>query len=179
MQGARSNATNNLWKVNGTKVEQPTMSLNAVIDKPTIAERIKFYHASLFSPTLDTLAKAVSAGYLTTFPTFTVKQLRKFPPRSEATVKGHMRAQRKGLKQVVIPSPRVNNTTLTQPPIAYVSDDEEEDDEEEDDEDEDEIESEVTRQELPTQETTTSAQPTSPNQSCLRSVSPNLRPSIH
>jgi hypothetical protein len=157
MQGARSNATNNLWKVNGTKVEQPTMSLNAVIDKPTIAERIKFYHASLFSPTLDTLAKAVSAGYLTTFPTFTVKQLRKFPPRSEATVKGHMRAQRKGLKQVVIPSPRVNNTTLTQPPIAYVSDDEEEDDE-----DEDEIESEVTRQELPTQETTTSAQPTSP-----------------
>ena len=33
MQGARSNATNNLWKVNGTKVEQPTMSLNAVIDK--------------------------------------------------------------------------------------------------------------------------------------------------
>ena len=157
MQGARSNATNNLWKVNGTKVEQPTMSLNTVIDKPTIAERIKFYHASLFSPTLDTLAKAVSAGYLTTFPTFTVKQLRKFPPRSEATVKGHMRAQRKGLKQVVIPSPRVNNTTLTQPPIAYVSDDEEEDDE-----DEDEIESEVTRQELPTQETTTSAQPTSP-----------------
>jgi hypothetical protein len=158
MQGARSSSTNNLWKVNESKKDQPTMSLNAVIDKPTIAERIKFYHASLFSPTLDTLAKAVSAGYLTTFPTFTVKQLRRFPPRSEATVKGHMRAQRKGLKQVVIPSPRVNNTTINQPPIAYISDDEEEDD----DEDAQEIESEVTRQELETHATTESAQPTSP-----------------
>ena len=69
-------------------------SLNATIGCPTIAERIKFCHASLFSPTLVTLMKAINAGYLTTFPVFTAKQVNKYPPSLAATHKGHLKAQK-------------------------------------------------------------------------------------
>lgn len=80
LQGHRGSDTNKLWKLDNNNSFPPNIhSLNSVIDNPTIAERIKFYHASLFSPTLDTLAKAIAAGYLTTFPAFTVKQLRNIP----------------------------------------------------------------------------------------------------
>ena len=61
--------TNKLWNID--KDQPTTHSLNATIGNPTIAERIAFYHASLFSPTLTTLTKAIKAGYLTTFPEFT------------------------------------------------------------------------------------------------------------
>ena len=49
-------------------------SLNAVLDIPTLAERIAFIHASLFSPALDTWMKAIKAGYLTIFPAITLKK---------------------------------------------------------------------------------------------------------
>jgi len=52
LQGQRSNLTNKLWTLNDQKPEKQCHSLNLVIDAPTIAERIKFYHASLWSPTL-------------------------------------------------------------------------------------------------------------------------------
>ena len=73
-------------------------SLNSAIDAPTTAERVAFYHKSLFSPTLSTLAKAIQAGYLTTFPTITTKQLRRWPPDQTATVKGHMHAKRANIQ---------------------------------------------------------------------------------
>ena len=59
--------------------EEATHSLNSVIDAPTITERIKFYNASLFSLTLSTLAQAIAAGFLTTFPVFTTKKYVNIP----------------------------------------------------------------------------------------------------
>ena len=91
MRGTRKDK---LWTMNDTTIR----SLNATIGSLTIAERIKFYHASLFSPTLATLAKAIDAGYLTTFPAFTSKQVNKYPPLLAATHKGHLKAQRQGLR---------------------------------------------------------------------------------
>ena len=88
MQGTRQR--NKLWTMDEPITQHH--SLNSVVDAPTIAERIKFYHASLFSPTMTTLENAIKAGYLVTFPHITTKQLRQFPPNSTATVKGHMHA---------------------------------------------------------------------------------------
>ena len=96
IQGTRQN--NKLWTIDPPTTSPGHHSLNAAIDTPTIAERINFYHASLFSPTLDTLCKAIDAGYLTTFPSFTSNQVRKFPPRSTATAKGHLHAQRSNIR---------------------------------------------------------------------------------
>jgi hypothetical protein len=94
IQGTRQ--SNKLWTID--PITQPTHTLSAVIDAPTIAERIAFYHASLFSPTLSTLCKAIDADYLTTFPQFTSQQVRKYPPSTIATAKGHMNAQRSNIK---------------------------------------------------------------------------------
>ena len=86
LQGVRSASTTFLWKLNKDhnhyqKYEE-FYSLNAVIENPSIAERIKFYLDSLFFPTIQKLSKAIDAGYLTTFPSITSEQVRKHPPRS-------------------------------------------------------------------------------------------------
>jgi len=74
--------------------QETTHSLNSVIDVPTIAI------ASLLSPTLTTLAKAVSPGFLTTFPAFTIKQLFKYSPSSLATSMGHLNTKRSSTQSI-------------------------------------------------------------------------------
>ena len=97
MQGSRDN--NKLWTID---TDNPYMeqqhSMNIAIDTPTLAERIKFFKASLFSLTLDTLAKVIDTGFLTSFPGFTRTQLRKYLPNPIATEKGHMRALRSNIR---------------------------------------------------------------------------------
>ena len=82
-----------LWTIDKTK---PIHSINTTIGNPIIAERIKFYHASLFSMTLAILTNAIDAGYLTTFPEFTTKQVNRYPPSLLATHKGHLKSQKQG-----------------------------------------------------------------------------------
>lgn len=60
------------------------------IGSATPADLVAFAHASLFSPALPTLAKAIDKGFLTNFPGLTAKALRKYPPQSYAMVKGHL-----------------------------------------------------------------------------------------
>jgi hypothetical protein len=80
----------------------------------------------MFSPPLQTLREAIDAGYLTTFPSITAAQLRKYPPRAEATVKGHLRAIKKNHSTVKVPSPRINNLfTDTQQKLPVLIEDEE------------------------------------------------------
>jgi len=61
------------------------------------------------------MCKAIDTGFLTTFPGLTTKQIQKHPPRSQATEKGHMNAQRANLRstQPKIKVERTNNATLT------------------------------------------------------------------
>ena len=63
-----------------------------------------------FLPTLQTLPKAIDAGYLTTFPSITSQQVQKYPPRSKDTIKGYLKATKKGLIYSQITSPIINNT---------------------------------------------------------------------
>ena len=117
LQRVRSASTTFLCKINKYHNQyqeyEDVQSLNAFIDNPSIDERIKFYHAFLFSPTLQTLSRAIDAGYLTTFPSITLRQLQKYPPRSKSTVKGHLESIKKGLRYAQIPQPIINNTTAT------------------------------------------------------------------
>ena len=66
LHGVRSASTTFLWKLNKDynqyQDHEGLQSLNSVIYNPSIAERIKFYHASLFLSTLQTLAKTIDAG---------------------------------------------------------------------------------------------------------------------
>ncbi|GFH50519.1 hypothetical protein CTEN210_06995 [Chaetoceros tenuissimus] len=53
LQGRRSKETNGLWEM---ELPPAPERINAAVDQATLAERIKFIHASLFSPTLHTWA---------------------------------------------------------------------------------------------------------------------------
>jgi hypothetical protein len=67
---------------------------NAAIGAPTTAAMIKFDHAALFSPALSTLNHALANHWLLNFPGLSSKALRKHPPQSLATTKGHLDQQR-------------------------------------------------------------------------------------
>ena len=47
------------------------------------------------------------------FPRITSQQIRKYPPRSKTTVKGNLKATKKGLIYAQIKSTSINNTTDT------------------------------------------------------------------
>jgi hypothetical protein len=61
-------------------------------------ETMKFLHQCLFSPTVDTLCKAIDNNQLIGFPHLTSARVRKYLPESTATAKGHMNRQRKGVR---------------------------------------------------------------------------------
>ena len=64
----------------------------------TMEETLKFLHQCLFSPTVDTLCKAIDNGQLIGFPHITSKLVRKYLPESTATAKGHLNRTQKGLQ---------------------------------------------------------------------------------
>jgi len=47
------------------EIANTTSTANAVISNPNLAERIAFYHASMFSPALSTWCTAIDAGHFT------------------------------------------------------------------------------------------------------------------
>jgi hypothetical protein len=102
MRGIK-NQSNGLWYVpisnQGRKYAlHAEHTANNVYHTATMAETIKFLHQCLFSPTVDTLCKAIDNGHLIGFPHLTSKSVRKYLPESTATVKGHLNRTRKGLR---------------------------------------------------------------------------------
>ena len=65
---------NKLWTID----RPPSLlrTVDSLVDALTMVERIKFYHVSLFSPTMKILEQTIRLGFLVTFPTLTTKRLR-------------------------------------------------------------------------------------------------------
>jgi hypothetical protein len=89
LHGMRTPATQ-LWHIN-----LPTKSIdaetNAAIGSATASELVAFAHASLFTPTLSTLATALDKGYIPNFPGgLSSRTLRNHPPQLAAMIKGHL-----------------------------------------------------------------------------------------
>jgi hypothetical protein len=76
--------------INSLLAQPPVHLCNSMGQPNTLADRVAFCHASCNFPVLSTWIKAVEAGFFTTFPGVTADLIRKFPPHSEATVKGHL-----------------------------------------------------------------------------------------
>ena len=70
----------------------------------TIASRVAYYHATMFSPAQSTWCAAIDAGHFTSWPELTSAQVRRHPPRSAATIKGHLDQQRANLRSTSAPS---------------------------------------------------------------------------
>ena len=63
---------------------------NATIGSPTAAQLVAFGHATMGSPTLSTLDKALERNFVRNIPGLSQKSLRKYPPKSIAMDKGHL-----------------------------------------------------------------------------------------
>ena len=82
----------------------------STIGYPQAAELVAYSHAALFSPALSTLEKALQRGFVRkNIPGLTAKTLRRHPPRSVATAKGHLDQTRKNARSTkskpVVPTP--------------------------------------------------------------------------
>lgn len=90
----------------GTRDADPSMpngqfAFNAAPTR-TIADRVSWLHAAMGSPAESTLISAIRKGYVRMG--LTADDLRKHPPRSVATAKGHLDRHRQGLNSTK-PSP--------------------------------------------------------------------------
>ena len=128
LTGTRS-PTTNLWTVDLSRLRpqespiflshhQPPHRINALLaSDATIARRVAFYHAALFSPSISTWCAALDRGHLTTWPDLTAKQVRRHPPASIPMIKGHLDQQRANLQSTKTNNDKyANNASATTTP---------------------------------------------------------------
>ena len=78
-----------LWQV-PLQTKRLHHQANSITGTNNAAEMVKFSHAALFSPKDSTLLKALEKHYVKGFPGLTAQTLKKYPPKSVATAKGHL-----------------------------------------------------------------------------------------
>jgi hypothetical protein len=93
MTASRSNETS-LWHLDNYPISDNTQPFpyyaNASVGTSHTRDIVAFFHAAMFSPVIDTLYKALNKGYITNVPGVTTKTLKKYPPFSVASIKGHL-----------------------------------------------------------------------------------------
>lgn len=104
----------------------PTMEIHpffanaSTIGTNTPADVVNFMHGAFFSPTISTLTKAFAKGYIPHIPGFNATTLKKHPPRSAATIKGHLDQTRKNIKST---KPILDETEDEMYPLQLTMDD--------------------------------------------------------
>ena len=84
-------------------LQRPLVHANAVLSLPSDKKFVHFSHASLGSPSISTLLRALRKGYLSTLPRLTSALLCKHTPNTEATAMGHLDRKRQGLDSTTSP----------------------------------------------------------------------------
>ena len=92
LTGQRNANTNQLWQLT-----LPQHQAN-ITTHTNIKALVQYSHAALFSPVLSTLETALRKGYVKDLPGLTLTNLRKHPPVTPATAKGHIKQTRQGVK---------------------------------------------------------------------------------
>jgi hypothetical protein len=92
-----------------------TGSVNAMfhttLAHDAIANRIAFYHASCYSPTLSTWCTAIEAGHFITWTILASAAVTKYPPASVAMHQGHLDQVQTNLRTTQACSPILSTTT--------------------------------------------------------------------
>ena len=84
-----------LWRV---KLPNCDPHMAGAIDSPRVPELVRYSHGALFSPTPNTLEKALRNNCIVGLPGLTTQTLRRHPPNTPATAKGHMDQVRQNIK---------------------------------------------------------------------------------
>ena len=98
LRGHRSSTTNGLWvlELPSQPVTKSAFATHPINQSTTAADMVTFGHASLFSPRESTLHKALQLNYVH-IPGLTAESLKRHPPKSRATIMGHLDQQRQNL----------------------------------------------------------------------------------
>ena len=67
---------------------------------------VTYFHACCFSPVKSTFKKAITKGFLKTFPGLTPQLVDKYLPPSVATAKGHLNQERQHLQSTKVTTPK-------------------------------------------------------------------------
>ena len=73
-----------------------TLRANHIYETKSKQELKLFYHAACFSPTKRTFVDAIKRNAFESWLGLTVELVNKYLPRTEATIKGHIRQKYKG-----------------------------------------------------------------------------------
>ena len=96
-----------LWAFDLPVIQHITRSsttfANAAMSISSDAAFVNFAHATLGSPSLSTLLRALKAGYLDSFPRLSAALVTAHPPHTLATAKGHLDQHRQGLDSTMTP----------------------------------------------------------------------------
>jgi hypothetical protein len=84
---------------------------NTTLANDTIANRIAFYHASLFSLSLSTWCQSIDAGHFMTWHGLTSSAVRKYPPQSTPMHKGNLDQVRANLRLTRLPASIIQQPT--------------------------------------------------------------------
>jgi hypothetical protein len=87
----------------------PEHAVHNVYEQNSIQDIITYLHACCFGPVQDTCLKSIQNGHFATWPSLTVKNVRKYLPKSDETVKGHMNQIRQHIRPT---QPAVAEPTL-------------------------------------------------------------------
>ena len=91
-----------------TPSPQPTtLRANIILQKKqTHMQLVTYLHACCFSPVKSTFKKAITKGFLKTFPGLTPQLVDKYLPPSVATAKGHLNQERQHLQSTKVTAPK-------------------------------------------------------------------------
>ena len=100
LTGTRNIHTDKLWQMNVPSPPTPQDSAMAATTTASAApaDLVAFAHAAMFSPVLSTLRQALTKKFIMNLPGLTLATLKKHPPHSTATAKGHLNQTRQGIK---------------------------------------------------------------------------------
>ena len=90
-------------------------SANHVYETKSKLDLILFCHAACFSSTKSTFVAAIKRNALTSWPGLTAGLVNKYLPKTDATVKGHIQQQYKGVQSTKIKQ-EVFKSTQKEPP---------------------------------------------------------------
>jgi hypothetical protein len=117
LTGTKSDATNGLWTLDPVRPSTTPLTLSSTpitgsvnamfhttLAHDTIVNRIAFYHASLFSPSLSIWCQAIDDGHFPTWPGLTSSAVRKYPPQSVPMHQGHLDQLRANIRSTRPPT---------------------------------------------------------------------------
>jgi hypothetical protein len=97
---------------------------NSAYEQKTKVQLIDFLHRACFSPPISTWTQAIEKNFFATWPGLTANTIRKYLPKSLATVKGYLKAAPKNLRSTSKTRPTLAptdaNTAMTTPTSSHV-----------------------------------------------------------